>query len=495
MSSDLSSGSTGMQPERTGAKPAPRPKRSGGRAIAEVKPAGEGERGLEMAGSVARDLSSDEPAAPDRDRTLMISARNVGKRYDIFDKPADRLKQAALLHRKTYSTPFWAVRGVDLDVHRGEAVGVLGGNGAGKSTLLQVLAGILRPSEGTVRRAGRVAALLELGSGFNAEFTGRENVFMNASILGIPKREMIERFDDVASFADIGDFIDRPVKTYSSGMRARLAFAVNIAVQPDVLIVDEILSVGDMGFKSKCMARLRQMREDGLTMLYVSHSAEQVRSICDRGLVLRKGKSMFVGTSSDAVKHYLKLVRDETTDRVIEEEKRLGEAKARATDVAGERRFGVGHVQVERVDVLDSAGEPTRAVQFGQAVRVAVTVRCIEPVGEGLSVSFLVRDAVGVDLMGTTTFDEHAVLPELAAGESATVEFEFPCLLRRGPFGLSVAVHRVRERDYSDNLLLDQIDGCGAFRVVRDVDRPVHYKFHQPVNIRVTRDKGEPADG
>ena len=494
MSSESTSAKSGQQRSND----ARRGKRGAGGAIAEVKPAGGGgggARGLEMAGAVSRELSDEDQAGPKRDETIMISARNVGKRYDIYEKPADRLKQALLLHRKTLSTPFWAVRGVDLDVRRGEAVGILGRNGAGKSTLLQVLAGILRPSEGRVQRSGRVAALLELGSGFNADFTGRENVFMNASILGIPKREMLERFDDVASFADIGDFIDRPVKTYSSGMRARLAFAVNIAVQPDVLIVDEILSVGDMGFKSKCMARLRKMRDDGLTMLYVSHSAEQVRGICDRGLVLAQGKSLYTGTSADAVKHYLSLVKEETTRRVIEEERRLGEARSRSADDGGSERVGIGHVRVEQVDVLDERGEPTRAVHFGDTMRIAITVRCIEPVGEGLSVSFVVRDAVGVDLMGTTTFDERAPLPVLGAGEAATIELEFECRLRRGPFGVSAAVHRVRERDYSDNLLLDQVDGSAAFRVIRDVDRPVHYKFHQPVNVRVTDAPGEQADG
>ena len=474
---------------KPGQKGGRRPARAA--TLAELKPGEDSARGLVMAGSVARDLSDDEPAPAAGSREVVIEARGVGKCYEIYAKPSDRLKQALLRHKRTFFTPFWAVREVDLEVRRGEAVGILGRNGAGKSTLLQVVAGIMRPTEGTVTHRGRVAALLELGSGFNPEFSGRENVYMNASILGIPRRQMDERFADVEAFAEIGDFIDRPVKTYSSGMKARLAFAVNIAVDPDVLIVDEILSVGDMGFQSKCMARLRKMREDGLTMLYVSHSAEQVRSICDRGLVLAQGRSAFFGPSAEAVKHYLALVRSETSQRVLDEERSLAEAQGRKTHVPAAQRFGSGQVQVQRVEILDEKGEPARAVGFGRPMRVAVTVLCVEPMGPGLSVSYLVRDAVGVELTGTTTFDEGVALPELQAGQSLTVEFEMECLLRKGPFGLSVAVHRVCERDYSDNIVLDQVDGCAAFRVVRDVDRPVHYKFHQPVSIAVRREDGE----
>jgi lipopolysaccharide transport system ATP-binding protein len=202
------------------------------------------------------------PLAADNNE-LLISARSVGKSYHIYVKPQDRLKQALWRGRRQYYREFWALRDVSFDVHRGEAVGIIGRNGCGKSTLLQIIAGTLTPTEGEVRVSGRVAALLELGSGFNPDFTGRENVYMNGAILGVSRSEMEKRFDDIAAFADIGEFLDQPVKTYSSGMFARLAFGVAINVDPDILIVDEILAVGDAIFQAKCFRRIDRLRQQG----------------------------------------------------------------------------------------------------------------------------------------------------------------------------------------------------------------------------------------
>jgi len=222
---------------------------------------------------------------------IIVSVQNLSKVYMLYNKPKDRLS-AMLFSRfgKHYGNPFWALKDVSFEARRGQAIGILGRNGAGKSTLLQILAGTLQPSSGTVKMNGRVSALLELGSGFNAEYTGRENIFMNGAILGLNHQEMEARFDEIVAFADIGEFIDQPVKLYSSGMFARLAFSVAIMVEPEVLIVDEILSVGDARFARKSFTRMEEFRKAGHTILLVSHNPNQVSEFCDHAIILEKGR-------------------------------------------------------------------------------------------------------------------------------------------------------------------------------------------------------------
>ena len=234
---------------------------------------------------------------------LAIEVQHLSKRYEIYAQPGDRLKQF-LLPRvrglagrpvKPYFEEFWALHDVSFEVKRGETVGIIGVNGSGKSTLLQMICGTLTPSAGTVQTRGRVAALLELGSGFNPEFTGRENVYLNAAVLGLSAEETDERFDDIASFADIRQFMDQPVKTYSSGMVARLAFAVAVQVDPDVLVVDEALSVGDMAFQEKSFTRMKRIRDAGTSILFVSHAPSAVRNFCDRAIWLERGRVKHIG--------------------------------------------------------------------------------------------------------------------------------------------------------------------------------------------------------
>jgi ABC-type polysaccharide/polyol phosphate transport system ATPase subunit len=235
---------------------------------------------------------------------LVIGARGLSKAYAIYDRPQDRLKQMLWRNRRRFYREFWALRDVDLDVYRGETMGVIGRNGSGKSTLLQLICGTLTPSAGSVKVNGRIAALLELGAGFNPEFTGRENVFVNGSVLGLSDEEIRDRFDRIEAFADIGPFIDQPVKQYSSGMYARLAFAVAIHVDPDILIVDEILAVGDAAFQRKCMERFYEIRDRGCTILFVSHEAYQVKTLCERAIYLKEGQPVMYGPADDVVDRY-----------------------------------------------------------------------------------------------------------------------------------------------------------------------------------------------
>jgi len=247
---------------------------------------------------------------------VLISVKGVGKRYYLYEHPQDRLKDHLLWRfGKSYGREFWALREMSFDVRRGETIGIIGRNGSGKSTILQIIAGILKPTMGEVQINGRVAALLELGSGFNPEFTGRENVFLNGAILGISHEEMEKRFDEIVSFADIGDFIDQPVKLYSSGMFVRLAFAVTTSIDADVLLVDEALAVGDVFFRQKCYRRLEELRKRGVAIVLVSHAMMDVEQFCQRALLLDRGNVIFRGSSSEAVKRYY-LIRQE--DRVKE---------------------------------------------------------------------------------------------------------------------------------------------------------------------------------
>lgn len=254
---------------------------------------------------------------------VVISVHGLGKAYRIYEKPADRLKQM-IFRRRQYYREFWALRNVCFEVRRGETVGIIGRNGAGKSTLLQIISGTVAPTEGEATAHGRVAALLALGAGFNLEFTGRENVFVNAAVLGLSEAEIRSRLDDIIAFAELGRFIDQPVRTYSTGMYARLAFAVAIHVSPDVLIVDEILAVGDAVFQRKCIQKFYEIRDSGCTILFVSHDPYQVKSVCQRALYLAEGKPIMFGAAADVIDRYTRdteanLIVDRPSIGVIDE--------------------------------------------------------------------------------------------------------------------------------------------------------------------------------
>ncbi|BAL26056.1 ABC transporter ATP-binding protein [Azoarcus sp. KH32C] len=236
---------------------------------------------------------------------IAIAVRDVSKVYHIYERPQDRLKQMLWRGRRKFHDDFWALQGIDFEVEKGETVGIVGRNGSGKSTLLQIICGTLTPTTGTVERKGRISALLELGSGFNPEFSGRENVYLNGSILGLSRAEVDERFDRIAAFADIGQFIDSPVKHYSSGMFARLAFSVAVHVDPEILIVDEILAVGDAAFQRRCMSKFYEIRESGCTILFVSHDQYQVKSVCQRAVYLERGMQKMFGPAGRVIDAYM----------------------------------------------------------------------------------------------------------------------------------------------------------------------------------------------
>lgn len=437
----------------------------------------------------------------------VVQVRNLSKAYRIYQRPQDRLKQS-IFRRRRYYTEFWALRNISVDVFQGETVGVIGQNGSGKSTLLQIVAGTLQPTEGGVDVRGRTAALLELGAGFNQEYTGLENVLLAGAILGFSRSEMEARFDDIAAFADIGEFIDQPVKTYSTGMFVRLAFATAVSVEPDVLLVDEVLAVGDAAFQARCMRRIRDMRDHGVSILFVSHDLEAVKRLCDRVYVLRQGEIVMEGAPDLMANWYLAHLSGGliTIDR--DASAPLPTATLDAAEVAplvrappeqlrsegfqyfrhGDRRGEVFSIQL-----LDSRGRVTDALLMGQlcTLRIFVRFHCDLP---SAVVGYYVRDRLGTDILGTNTYQERVQFPSVTAGLELAVDFSFRMLLRPGFYsvtaGLAYSQHEQRYMDWIDNALvfqvIDSVPGRVIFGLVYpDTDTTVHVLEGSPARERV----------
>ncbi len=419
-----------------------------------------------------------------------ISVRGVGKCYQIYDRPQDRLKQTLWRWRKRFYREFWALRHVSFDVAPGEAIGIIGRNGSGKSTLLQILAGTLAPTEGDARVNGRVAALLELGSGFSPEFTGRENVFMNAAILGIARKEMERRFDDVIRFAELEDFIEQPVKTYSSGMYLRLAFSVAVSVEPDVLIVDEALAVGDMLFQHRCIARIRELIGNGTTLVFVSHDPDAVRALCRRGLWLEHGRPRMLDAADVVSQRYMETLFRDDNARVIDvapasDNGRLRPEEVDALRAAAATLDGGRIVAVAGVKIVNEEGMATDVVRLGQRFSIDVPLLAIRDL-DHLSVGVLIKDRLGIELTGESVFNKFRCGVTIRAGEALRVRFSAVNNLRSGDYSVAVRVNRVSKWDRSDNLLLYNDETATAFHVPGDPDQTLWFRYRHPFEVTIT---------
>jgi lipopolysaccharide transport system ATP-binding protein len=387
----------------------------------------------------------------------------ISKCYRIFQNPQDRFKQALLdrfqgvLGRKSASSLYrehWALRDVSFELQPGEAVGILGRNGAGKSTLLQIIAGTLEPTAGTVQTTGRITALLELGSGFNPEFTGRENVFLNAQILGLSREDVLASFDEIAAFADIGDFIDQPVKTYSSGMMMRLAFAVQTVLSPDVLIVDEALSVGDAKFQEKCFRKLRALRDGGTSILFVSHDINTVTSFCDRALLFDAGQLIDSGKPVEISKSYLEIlygvpkqsteeIADKTSQSIITTlDTNLNKEKENNNIIPKERisqeRFGNKKVEILSVCIQNDDGLNVDILISGRNYRIIQTVLVHESIPD-LASGFVIRNNRGLDIFGITNTTSRVVIPALVPKSIVEIFVDVSLWLGAGDYFLLAA--------------------------------------------------------
>jgi ABC-type polysaccharide/polyol phosphate transport system ATPase subunit len=365
----------------------------------------------------------------------------------LYRRPSDRILEL-LPYSKRAHKDFWALRDVSLAVERGEILGIVGPNGSGKSTLLEIVAGILRPTRGRVVAQGRVAALLELGAGFNPEFTGRENVLVNGEIMGLSRAEIERAFPRIAEFADIGEFIDRPVKEYSSGMYVRLAFSTAIYVEPEVLIVDEALAVGDAMFASRSIQKFEELKLRGVTILFVSHDLGLVKRLAQRAVLLVGGRIEAEGSPRDVVNRYIGMV--------VERQKRP-EGDGEAT-LPSSFRHGDGTSQIESVELLNSQGQPTAAVMTGDRVTVRVRARFRREVSDPIA-GILIRNRLGIDVFGTNTRLERVDLGAFQAGEQLAVEFRFECLLAQQEYTITAATQ------HWDGSSQDWLDDVASFRV------------------------------
>ena len=387
----------------------------------------------------------------------------VSKQYRIYDRPVDRLKESLTRGRWRTHREFWALSNITFEVEAGTTAGIIGPNGSGKSTLLQIVTGTLQPTHGTVWHEGRIAALLELGAGFNAEFTGIENVFMNSSLMGLSRTDTERLLPEIASFAEIGDFIYQPVKTYSSGMYVRLAFATAIASSPEVLIIDEALAVGDAVFQHRCMRRIKEMQESGTTILFVSHDPGAVRALCNRAFLLNHGQMVAEGKPADVLNRYQKIIMArqqayEANLKPVDPESTSNEFVEREP-LSYVYRHGDRSAEVLQVELLDSALRPTEIVETGQPVVVRVVYVAHADLDDVVC-GFLLRNRHGIHLYGTNTELQEVPFERVKRGELTEVTFEFNCWIAPDMVSLSVAVHS------GEGVSFDWLDGCLFFRVI-----------------------------
>ncbi len=399
-----------------------------------------------------------------------VEFHGVSKSYPIYETPGDRLKELLSLHRRPYHRDFWALRDLDFEVRRGETFCIIGENGSGKSTLLQLVAGILQPTSGQVRVHGRVSALLELGSGFNPEFTGRENVYLNAAILGFSKKEIDRRYRDIEEFAEIGDFIDQPVKTYSSGMVVRLAFAVAIHVDPEILLVDEALAVGDLYFRQRCMRKVHELRSRGVTILFVSHSTGDVKALGDRTLWLDGGRIRELGDTDRVVARYLAAMVEKDSVYLTLRRKPVptgsGGAVRAPEIVEGipniDHRYGDGRAEVIGIAVLDPHGRRLQVIEPLSRIVVRISVRAHEEIPQPI-VGFMLRNHLGIDFSGTNTAREGLDLPPMRPGDIYTVDFHldvpefYPSEFSFSPAIADGTLSRYTMCDWIDNAIVLQM--------------------------------------
>jgi len=391
-----------------------------------------------------------------------IIVDNVVKLYKLYDKPSDRLRESLGLTKKKCYKEHYALNGVSFDVNKGECVGIIGTNGAGKSTILKIITGVLNPTEGQVKINGRISALLELGAGFNMEYTGVENVYLNGTMLGFSKEEIDAKLDEILSFADIGDFVYQPVKTYSSGMFVRLAFAVAINIEPEILIVDEALSVGDVFFQAKCYNKFEEFKKMGKTILFVSHDLSSISKYCDRVILLNKGKKLNEGIPKDMISIYKKLLvhqyddsmpdENDTTNQVeikdesgnldnpeiIKNDNSNGKWKDHYTINPNLDAYGDGSAEIIDFAVIDNEGNITSNIEKGTEFRIQSKVLFHKDV-ENPIFTYTFKDVHGTAITGTNTMYEKVNIEEARENEIYVASFTQMMNLQGGEYLLSIS--------------------------------------------------------
>ncbi len=435
-----------------------------------------------------------------------IKIEELNKCYHIYETPRDRLKQFFLPRiynfigkpTKQYFREFWALKDISFEIKKGETIGIIGRNGSGKSTLLQMICGTLNPTSGNITSQGRIAALLELGSGFNPEFTGRENIYMNAALLGLRREDIEQRFDEIVAFADIGNFLDQPVKTYSSGMYVRLAFAVIVHVNADILVIDEALAVGDMYFQSKCMAHLKKLMNTGVTVLFVSHDINSVKALCTRAIYLEQGNLRAIGPTEDVVEAYFNagITSDQLATQIktqpVASSTPLNEKDLISQESFAKRaafhRIQSGIADFLDVQVIDRMERVVDTVEFGDDITLRMTIRINTDIA-CLGLAYHIRNKNGLDVIYSDTGIEDSHLSDLHAGDMVIFDWHFSVHLQQGGYSVAAMLSIPKDLASGQVEICDFAPLATNFQVICGDHLPIYGAVHWQNKIAVQMHK------
>ncbi len=429
---------------------------------------------------------------------IAIEVKNVQKVYKLYDKPSDRLKEALHIGRKKRHTEHRALKGVDLTIRQGECVGIIGTNGSGKSTILKIITGVLSPTSGEVKVNGRISALLELGAGFNMEYNGIENIYLNGTMIGFSKKEIDQKLEEILAFADIGDYVYQPAKTYSSGMFVRLAFAVAINIDPEILIVDEALSVGDVFFQAKCYHKFEEFKAMGKTIVFVSHDLSSISKYCDRVVLLNQGVKLGEGAPKQMIDTYKQVLvgqyvpPESEGERLLEDEtlrkmaaKGVDGSKLKAGEVDAAKNpelleYGSKKATITEYYITDGKGTKTSAILKGSEFTIHMKVEMAERIATPIF-AFTIKNVRGTEITGTNTMFEKAFLESVEAGETKEITFTQEMNLQGGDYLLSLGVTGYEEDDFT---VYHRLYDALSVTVISDKDTVGFYDMNSRVVVK-----------
>ena len=418
----------------------------------------------------------------------VITVDGLTKIYHLYNKPQDRLKEALSPLRKSYHKDFYAMDSVSFNIKKGETVGIIGKNGAGKSTLLKMITGVLTPTSGGINTIGSISSLLELGAGFNPDMTGLENIYLNGTLMGFSKEDMDPKIDAILEFADIGEFIHQPVKMYSSGMFARLAFSVSINVEPDILIVDEALSVGDMAFQMKCFKKFQDFQEQGRTILFVTHALDTVIRYCNRGIVIDGGRKVFDGSSKASVDAFKKVLSGDfyKDDKPKEQNSKVESNETKLLKESFEKHqeldmYGNGKATIVDYGILDKNEKPSAILDYNSEFEIVIKVKFSEKIDNPIF-AFTLKDAKGLEITGTNTLMKHCVTGTFEAEQTVTVKFSQKANLQLGKYALSLGCVNINETGVE---VYSRIYDAVLFEVIGSTQMVGFFDLNSKVNVEV----------